>query len=174
MGSLQDFAPQVILLGTSKGLCCPENPARGVSGRYNLRGLTLFTEYLCLQINIDGLSFAKTARCQFRPILSRFLNCGYGCPFSVGVFYGQSKPQDPNLLMWSYIDGIISVLEPDIILNGRKAPVKLTEVICDAPTKAYTRALQIPSQDSSRVWTGSKRFRPVQTGPVPLASSASS
>ncbi|CAN7976054.1 unnamed protein product [Ixodes persulcatus] len=107
-----------------------------------LQALKTFPECLYLQINIDGLPLTKSTRDQFWPILCRVANCGNGCPFPVGVFCGQSKPEDPNLFMQAFVRDMVSLLETGILINGSRVAVRLTQIICDAPAKAYVLSIK--------------------------------
>ncbi|CAN7938072.1 unnamed protein product, partial [Ixodes hexagonus] len=129
--------PTIVELGG--GLYCHFGLAAGLYD--NLQALTTFPDCLCLQINIDGLPLAKNTRDQFWPILCRVSNCGNGCPFPVGVFHGQSKPEYPNEFMQAFVN-MASLQGTGILLGGNRVPVKLTEIICDAPVKAFVLSIK--------------------------------
>jgi len=50
-----------------------------------------------LQINIDGLPIFKSTNSQFWPILGLLTNCVKREPFVIGLFYGNSKPDDDDV-----------------------------------------------------------------------------
>ncbi|KAB0803122.1 hypothetical protein PPYR_00092 [Photinus pyralis] len=91
-----------------------------------------------LLINIDGLPLSKSSAIQFWPILCAILSSEfYTTPFPIGIFEGNTKPDDVNQFLKKFVDETNTILQSGIILDHKTIVVKLHAIVCDAPAKAY-------------------------------------
>ncbi|XP_031356986.1 uncharacterized protein LOC116180936 [Photinus pyralis] len=91
-----------------------------------------------LLINIDGLPLSKSSAIQFWPILCAILSSEfYTTPFPIGIFEGNTKPDDVNQFLKKFVDETNTILQSSIILDHKTIVVKLHAIVCDAPAKAY-------------------------------------
>ena len=102
-----------------------------------LKGKTIHSNELRLQVNVDGLPLFKSSGGQFWPILCR--TDGEECsPFIVGLFYGLSKPTDLQFFK-AFIDEYKLIKNEGFIHDLVTYPVTISCFICDAPARAMLK-----------------------------------
>ena len=103
-----------------------------------------FSNLVEVVINIDGVPLFKSTSVQFWPILGMFHNCNGDIhtlkPFAIAIFKGKSKPNCLN----SYLGPLVTEINNlnNIKINGNNFSVRVKAIICDAPPRAYIKAIK--------------------------------
>lgn len=101
---------------------------------------------LNISINIDGLPLTKSSCSQFWPILGHLDDIQESMPFPIGVFQGNSKPNDSNMFLSWLTNEFISLKTTGLNINGTEFKLKILKILCDAPAKAFV--LNVKSHNS--------------------------
>lgn len=98
-----------------------------------------FKEVIKININIDGLPISKSSGAQFWPILGSVCADKYTEPFPIGIYFGMSKPSDPNLFLEAFVNDILEIKRNKGVDlgDGRLLRVEINAVICDAPARSF-------------------------------------
>lgn len=94
-------------------------------------------ETILIQLNCDGMSFSKSSSSQFWPLLAAIQDDFYTEPFLVGLFHGQSKPNDFNVYINPFADDMKNLQDKGLKINDKTINVRLNAIICDASARAY-------------------------------------
>lgn len=111
-----------------------------ISGiKHVLHKQTLNSCYLKLDINSDGLPLTKSSNSQFWVILGSVEvdSNRISKPFIIGVFHGESKPNNPEIFLRQFVNEYLSIQQNGIIINDKTVFISLDKIICDAPAKAF-------------------------------------
>lgn len=93
---------------------------------------------LSFNINVDGLPISKSSGSQFWPILGDLLiQDKHTEPFVIGVFHGLKKPGNPNEFLKYFVDEYLHLKITGICIQNKMYSIKLNNIICDAPARAY-------------------------------------
>jgi len=95
---------------------------------------------LLLSVNVDGLSITNSSMSSFWPILISFINIPILAKIvlPVGIFHRKnSKPGSVFSFFKPFIFEIISLFSNGIHINGKKFLFYISQMICDAPAKAF-------------------------------------
>ena len=95
-----------------------------------------------LQINIDGLPLFKSTNDQFWPILGRIRNITDESPFIIGLFSGQSKPNNLNDFLRPFVDEYNELRENGFDIEGKHFRVVIDSIICDSPVRAFVKCVK--------------------------------
>ena len=95
-----------------------------------------------LQVNIDGLPLFKSTNDQLWPILGRILNVSDGSPFVIGLYSGQSKPNNLDEYLRNFIDDFRTTFDNGIEYSGKHFTIHLDSVICDTPARAFVKCVK--------------------------------
>lgn len=95
----------------------------------------LYPTELKLNINIDGLPITKSTSSQFWPILGAIVANFYTEPFVIGIYHGNSKPQD--VFLKPFVDEAKFILDSGLNINGGIIRIKFNAIICDVPAKSF-------------------------------------
>ncbi|XP_036138283.1 uncharacterized protein LOC118644257 [Monomorium pharaonis] len=90
---------------------------------------------LNLLINIDGMSISRSSNGCFWPILVSENVCG--SVYVAGLYYGYTKPKNPNEFLKRFVADIKPLITTGIIDNGITVKVNLSALICDTPAKSF-------------------------------------
>lgn len=93
-----------------------------------------------LQLNIDGLPLFKSSSVQFWPILG-MLKDFMKRPVLIALFCGQSKPTSLSEYLGSLINEL-KILKGGFPIGQKTFFMKVSSVICDAPARAYVKAIK--------------------------------
>lgn len=111
-------------------------------GVYNglLRVLELYgsqqmNSQIDLSVNIDGLPLTKSSGCSLWPILCSLVN--HDEVFVIGAFYGSTKPSDVNEFLRPFVTECLDLFDKGIDYNGKHFTLRVKNLICDVPAKAY-------------------------------------
>ena len=104
-----------------------------------------------LLVSIDGLPLEKSTCSQFWTITRRAYNSdGIDTEvFDAGLYWGNEKPSDSNLLMRKFVDELNILLSDGIVVKGRRLNVQHCGFICDAPARAFLKKIKFNSGYSS-------------------------
>jgi hypothetical protein len=91
-------------------------------------------EVILVQFNVDGLPLHKSTNNQFWPILGRVK--GIESVFVVGIYEGNSKPNDFNDFLKDFIEEAVDLESTGINFNGQIINFVIEGFICDAPARA--------------------------------------
>lgn len=94
---------------------------------------------LKIQMNIDGLPLFRSSSGQFWPILGRIENIGKGEPFIIGLFYGNSKPNNISVYLNALIGEIDELLTNGLFYLDINFNILISSIICDSPAKAFVK-----------------------------------
>lgn len=90
---------------------------------------------ISLNINVDGLPLFKSSLKQTWPIL---INVNGTKPVMVvGIYVGNSKPQDPNIYLDEFSRELCNLIKTGMTFKDRKLSVTVRAFICDAPARAF-------------------------------------
>lgn len=64
----------------------------------------LETNILQISLNVDGLPLTKSSKSQFWPILARFETVKESRPFPVGMYQGNTKPENANDFLRPFVN----------------------------------------------------------------------
>ncbi|XP_076313124.1 uncharacterized protein LOC143226245 [Tachypleus tridentatus] len=94
---------------------------------------------LLLQINIDGLPLFKSSKLQFWPILGMLDHKGLKQPFLIGLFAGNSKPQNLDEYMKDFVEEMKYLERVGLNFGDRHFQIWISAIICDAPARAMVK-----------------------------------
>ncbi|XP_072375756.1 uncharacterized protein [Diabrotica undecimpunctata] len=101
-----------------------------------------FTESVIeIAFNIDGLPLYKSCNSQLWPILGQIKNFN-SKPFSIGIFYGSSKPQPLNLFLDDFISELKHLIDNTFCFKGKLYEIKVFAFICDAPARSFLKCIK--------------------------------
>ncbi|XP_072400949.1 uncharacterized protein [Diabrotica undecimpunctata] len=101
-----------------------------------------FTESVIeVAFNIDGLPLYKSCNSQLWPILGQIKNFN-SKPFSIGIFYGSSKPQPLNLFLDDFISELKHLIDNTFCFKGKLYEIKVFAFICDAPARSFLKCIK--------------------------------
>lgn len=95
----------------------------------------LYPDCLELLVNIDGAPLTKSSEKGLW-----IISCSESILKNVevvGIFYGQDKPSDSNVLVDKFVAELIKLINEGIVHNEKHYKLKLHALICDTPAKAY-------------------------------------
>lgn len=98
------------------------------------------SDVLELILFIDGLSPFKSSSKTIWPVLCKvYTKEDHYKPFSVAVYAGDSKPEDPTVYMKDFICEYNELQKSKIIIDDRTFQVKIKCFICDTPARSFVR-----------------------------------
>lgn len=89
-----------------------------------------------ISIGIDGLPLAKSSNAQLWPILAYIIDMPKFV-FPVGIYYGNSKPNNSDDFLADFISEATNLLKNGIIINNVSKKVTINMFVCDAPAKSF-------------------------------------
>lgn len=92
---------------------------------------------ITLQINIDGIPVSRSSSQQFWPILGYVSSVPNSNPFTIGIYFGRSKPSVQNEYLIDFVHDLKQVIAHGLLWNGQTVKVSLDCFVCDAPARAY-------------------------------------
>jgi len=95
-----------------------------------------------LSVNVDGLPISRSSGSCLWPILCSVFNT----VFLVGVYHGEEKPSDSNVLIDEFVTEAKVLVTEGILVDGKPVDVSVEKLICDAPAKAGV--MKIPYYNS--------------------------
>ena len=60
-------------------------------------------------------------------------------PFIIGLFYGSSKPKDPNEFLKMFVDESIALFDSCISINGKVNKFAISAFVCDIPARSFIK-----------------------------------
>jgi len=93
-----------------------------------------------LSVHVDGISISDSSKSSFWPILVSFINVPEinKIVLPVGIFHGRSKkPGSVYTFFDPFITEIKSIFENGIEVNQKLLQFSISQVVCDAPAKAF-------------------------------------
>lgn len=90
---------------------------------------------------MDGLPIYRSANKNFWPVLFNIYEYPTIKPMAIGIFYGESKPQNVKDYLTPFVDEMGIILEHGIMLNGYKISVRIRCFICDSPARAFVKGI---------------------------------
>lgn len=96
-------------------------------------------ENISINLNIDGLPLFNSATKCFWPILFNIFEHPEISPMSLGIFYGEKKPENVAIYFRPFVDEFKNILENGLIINGKQLTVLVRCFICDSPARAFVK-----------------------------------
>lgn len=95
------------------------------------------SNFISLQVNIDGLPLFKSSNIQFWPILARISNSLQSSPFIIGLFCGNHKPENIDEFLKDFVSEMKVIDKQGMEIGGlqKKLGVSIACFICDAPAR---------------------------------------
>jgi hypothetical protein len=97
---------------------------------------------LTLKIGIDGLPISKSSNKQFWPVLCSVDQSENNRPFIVSLFYGDSKPNDINLFLKSFVEELEQLENEGFEYNGKFYNIRIRCIVADAPARSYIKCIK--------------------------------
>lgn len=94
---------------------------------------------IIIDINVDGVQLYKSADDQFWPILGCL--SGDKFPFIIGVWYGNSKPDDLEGYLLEFIKEVKGLTSNGYNFYGEKITVSIGNYILDAPARQFVKGI---------------------------------
>lgn len=102
---------------------------------------------LTLDFNIDGVKIKKSSPKTMWPILCKVYYepmPNIYKPFTVSVFYGNSKPKDNNKFFEPFVRELNDILVNGVSIKCEEFRVVIRSFICDTPARAQVKATKGP------------------------------
>lgn len=92
-----------------------------------------------LDINIDGLSIAKSSKLKMWPILGSFPNQLNISPFVIGAYVGYADPGSIEDFLKEYVEELLEILQngAEVTRQLIRKRIRIRAYICDAPARAF-------------------------------------
>lgn len=96
-----------------------------------------------LVLNVDGIPIYKSSSTQFWPIsCSVYIKGIKSNVFNIAIYVGDSKPRNVSEFLSEFIQEINILQSDGFYYNNDKFYVKLKAVSCDAPARAFLKAIK--------------------------------
>lgn len=96
---------------------------------------------ISINVNIDGLPIHKSTLKCFWPILFNIFEYPNIRPMSIGIFYGESKPDNVVQYMMPFAQEAEPLLRNGLYINGHKIQIRIRCFICDSPARAFIKGI---------------------------------
>jgi hypothetical protein len=103
--------------------------------------LTLTTQNLFLELNIDGMPLFKSTVSGFWPILAS-LHGFSNTVFVVGLYYGVKKPLESNDFLCDLIQELKVMLVEGLYVNNVQLNIQFRCCCCDTPARAFVKCIK--------------------------------
>lgn len=111
--------------------------------KYQLANKKVPGATLSIDICIDGLPISKSSNIGFWPILGLLRRSDLKLPpFVIGIFYGESKPDNNNEFLGNLVRDIKSVTSSIQKINDNFFSIKIRGFQCDAPALAFIKGIK--------------------------------
>lgn len=97
---------------------------------------------LSVSLNIDGLPVHSSTNKSFWPILCVLDQSINTNPFIVGLYYGETKPQEVNNYLKPFVGECIYLEKNGITLNDQKYAFRVSCIVADAPARAFLKCIK--------------------------------
>ena len=87
-----------------------------------------------LIFNIDGVPVFTSSNLPFWPILCSVDNLE---PFSVAIFYGNSKPNFVDDYLSDLVSELLNLCEDGIHISDEVVDIQIKAFVCDAPSRNF-------------------------------------
>lgn len=96
-------------------------------------------EVVELDINIDGVSLAKSSKLKMWPILGSFPNKLNISPFVIGAYVGYADPDSIEDFLKDYVEEFQEILQngAEVTPQLLRKEIRVRAYICDAPARAF-------------------------------------
>lgn len=94
---------------------------------------------ISLNFNIDGLPLHKSTNKSFWPILFNVHEYPALRPMAIGIFYGDTKPENMSEYLRPFVLELKDILRDGVSINGKKLIVRVRCFICDSPARAFIK-----------------------------------
>lgn len=108
----------------------------------DLKKLQIDSDLLTVTVNVDGLPVHSSTNYSFWPILCILDQCNNKKPFIVGLFYGESKPNNVNNYLRPFVDECFELETNGITIQGKKYAFRLSCIVADAPARAFIKSIK--------------------------------
>lgn len=95
--------------------------------------------FISININIDGLPIHKSNNDCFWPILFNIQEFSMIRPMAIGIFYGDSKPDNAIEYLTPFVREMKQIIEQGLEINGFKLSIRIRCFICDSPARAFIK-----------------------------------
>ncbi|CAI6372886.1 unnamed protein product [Macrosiphum euphorbiae] len=93
---------------------------------------------LKIAVGIDGLPLSKSSGNQFWPILAYIITqCSTKKVFPIGIYYGQSKPEDSNEFLSEFVTEAEDLITNGITINNVIIKISISFICYDSPAKTF-------------------------------------
>jgi len=112
-------------------------------GLQNCINTALHNREIPLQINIDGIPLYKSSRKQLWPILCKVhYDPDIYKPFVVGIYCGNSKPNNINQYLYKFIDEVNTLQRDGLLISNRLMKPYIKCFICDSPARSFLKGIK--------------------------------
>lgn len=94
---------------------------------------------ISININIDGLPLHKSTHKNFWPVLFNIHEYPSIHPMAIGIFYGDSKPDNVTNYLTPFVQEIEPLLKNGLEVNGHKISIRIRCFVCDSPARAFIK-----------------------------------
>lgn len=101
------------------------------------------TELVEIDINIDGVSLAKSSKLKLWPILGAFPGHLNTSPFLIGCYVGRKDPANIEIYLQEFVDELIDVTNNGCLVTPQsiRKPFKVRLFTCDMPGRSFVKGV---------------------------------
>lgn len=92
-------------------------------------------------IGCDGMPSSKSSNREFWPILG-LLEIPGAKPFEIGIYHGNSKPEDANEFLKHFENDMKNVIDNCLEYHGKQVKVEIKGFCCDAPALSFIKKVK--------------------------------
>ena len=109
--------------------------------KYNQKDIDAVNNELILFLNIDGLPLFKSSKTTVWPVLGLICNFTPPKQFPITLTVGTTKPSNLEFLNEA-INDLNNLIINGININDEHFNIRILNIICDAPAKAFVKMCQ--------------------------------
>jgi hypothetical protein len=108
----------------------------GVKKSLSICKLSSLPDQIGVFVNVDGIPLTESTKHVFWPIVAKIAHPFQGRPFTIGIYYGRSEPEDFNSYIHDFVEEAKFLRRQGIEFCGKSVKVNILGFICDAPARA--------------------------------------
>ncbi|XP_065643386.1 uncharacterized protein LOC136084787 [Hydra vulgaris] len=111
---------------------------KGIDDIFAINNVEVDTNFITIDVNIDGLPIQRSNNLQFWPILCSIVNI-ISFPFLVAIYSGSAKPSSVHDFLQDFVTEVNNLTFNGLVINEKHYKFNLRSFICDAPARAFVR-----------------------------------